>query len=215
MNLQITPGVPHVFQGFAALLDEGDAALTEAGNFLRAHLAPSAYPAGFGLRGGEPAEAGAVEDQRSDLVAAQLEVPDAQESDRVVACVDLLVERAVEPRAGSVDADRSFGGGGVVEVAGAVGVAGGQTTGDPAEAERRMAAVYPAGRIGEPNEVGPLAAFLASDLASFISGTCVTVDGGLSPRRERRRSPRPVVGDGGLCAPRRPAGDLRASITVG
>jgi acetyl esterase/lipase len=39
VTLEITPGVPHVFQGFAAMLDEGDAALTSAGTFLRAHLA--------------------------------------------------------------------------------------------------------------------------------------------------------------------------------
>lgn len=39
VTLEITPGVPHVFQGFAAMLDEGDAALNSAGEFLRAHLA--------------------------------------------------------------------------------------------------------------------------------------------------------------------------------
>jgi monoterpene epsilon-lactone hydrolase len=39
VGLEVTPGVPHVFQGFAAMLDEGDAALTTAGEFLRAHLA--------------------------------------------------------------------------------------------------------------------------------------------------------------------------------
>jgi monoterpene epsilon-lactone hydrolase len=39
VTLEITPGVPHVFQGFAAMLDEGDAALTRAGSFLGAHLA--------------------------------------------------------------------------------------------------------------------------------------------------------------------------------
>jgi acetyl esterase/lipase len=39
VRLEVTPGVPHVFQGFAAMLDEGDAALTSAGQFLRAHLA--------------------------------------------------------------------------------------------------------------------------------------------------------------------------------
>jgi acetyl esterase/lipase len=38
VTLEVTPGVPHVFQGFAAILDEGDAALTNAGEFLRAHL---------------------------------------------------------------------------------------------------------------------------------------------------------------------------------
>ena len=39
VTLEVTPGVPHVFQGFAAMLDEADAALTSAGEFLRAHLA--------------------------------------------------------------------------------------------------------------------------------------------------------------------------------
>jgi monoterpene epsilon-lactone hydrolase len=39
VTLEVTPGVPHVFQAFAAMLDEGDAALTSAGQFLRAHLA--------------------------------------------------------------------------------------------------------------------------------------------------------------------------------
>ena len=38
VTLEVTPGVPHVFQGFAAILEEGDAALTSAGEFLRAHL---------------------------------------------------------------------------------------------------------------------------------------------------------------------------------
>lgn len=39
VDLQVTPGVPHVFQGFAAILTEGDTALTAAGAFLRMHLA--------------------------------------------------------------------------------------------------------------------------------------------------------------------------------
>jgi monoterpene epsilon-lactone hydrolase len=39
VRLEVTPGVPHVFQGFAAMLDEGDAALTRGGEFVRAHLA--------------------------------------------------------------------------------------------------------------------------------------------------------------------------------
>ena len=38
VRLEVTPGVPHVFQGFAAMLDEADTALTSAGEFLRAHL---------------------------------------------------------------------------------------------------------------------------------------------------------------------------------
>jgi len=39
VTLEITPDVPHVFQAFAAILDEGDTALTSAGAFLRLHLA--------------------------------------------------------------------------------------------------------------------------------------------------------------------------------
>jgi monoterpene epsilon-lactone hydrolase len=38
VTLQVTPDVPHVFQGFADILDEGTAALTAAGTFLRTHL---------------------------------------------------------------------------------------------------------------------------------------------------------------------------------
>jgi acetyl esterase/lipase len=34
VRLEVTPGVPHVFQGFAALLDEGSAALDRASEFL-------------------------------------------------------------------------------------------------------------------------------------------------------------------------------------
>jgi len=36
--LDITPGVPHVFQAFAAVLDEGDAALNRAADFVRTHV---------------------------------------------------------------------------------------------------------------------------------------------------------------------------------
>ena len=39
VTLEVTPGVPHVFQGFAAALDEGDAALDRAAAFLKEHLA--------------------------------------------------------------------------------------------------------------------------------------------------------------------------------
>ena len=39
VTLDITPGVPHVFQTFYAMLDEGAAALDRAGQFLSAQLA--------------------------------------------------------------------------------------------------------------------------------------------------------------------------------
>ena len=38
----ITPGVPHVFQAFAALLDEGDAALNRAARFVKDNTAQKA-----------------------------------------------------------------------------------------------------------------------------------------------------------------------------
>jgi epsilon-lactone hydrolase len=37
-TLQVTPGVPHGFQAFAAILDEGDSALAQAAAFLDQHL---------------------------------------------------------------------------------------------------------------------------------------------------------------------------------
>ena len=42
VTLDVTPGVPHVFQAFAAILDEGQAALTRAGAFLQAHTGAAA-----------------------------------------------------------------------------------------------------------------------------------------------------------------------------
>jgi acetyl esterase/lipase len=39
VTLDITPGVPHVFQGYSAMLDEASAALDRAGQLLSAYLA--------------------------------------------------------------------------------------------------------------------------------------------------------------------------------
>lgn len=50
--------------------------------------------------------------------------------------------------------------------------------GDRERMERDMARNIPLGRIGMPADVGEAVAFLASDRASFITGTTLTVDGG-------------------------------------
>ena len=39
---------------------------------------------------------------------------------------------------------------------------------------------HPLGRLGEPADAGALVAFLASERASFITGTAINLDGGLS-----------------------------------
>ena len=47
-----------------------------------------------------------------------------------------------------------------------------------AELERSELATIPAGRPGDPGEVGSAIAFLASEAAGYINGTVLTVDGG-------------------------------------
>ncbi|MDB5085354.1 MAG: family NAD(P)-dependent oxidoreductase, partial [Bacilli bacterium] len=49
-----------------------------------------------------------------------------------------------------------------------------------AEKTRIMLASHPVGRFGKPEDVAAAAVFLASDEASFISGTTLVVDGGRS-----------------------------------
>jgi glucose 1-dehydrogenase len=49
---------------------------------------------------------------------------------------------------------------------------------DPAGAAS-MCKLIPYGRIGEPDDVAPVAAWLASDEADYITGTTVFVDGGM------------------------------------
>jgi len=47
---------------------------------------------------------------------------------------------------------------------------------------RQLTSTMPFGRLAEPEEVADLCAFLVSDRAAYISGTVVTIDGGLSVR---------------------------------
>lgn len=47
------------------------------------------------------------------------------------------------------------------------------------EASAQTIAQIPLGRYGRPEEVGYLAAFLASDKASYITGTTIQIDGGM------------------------------------
>lgn len=49
---------------------------------------------------------------------------------------------------------------------------------DPAEIERRLVGQIPLGRMGEPDEFGAVVAFLASERASFITGSVIPIDGG-------------------------------------
>jgi len=49
---------------------------------------------------------------------------------------------------------------------------------DEAEARSRWETEIPMRRLGEPREFAALAAFLASERASYITGTSITVDGG-------------------------------------
>ncbi len=63
----------------------------------------------------------------------------------------------------------------IIEYAAAVARQSGKTT---AAVFAEMGAPVPVGRIGEPEELGALAAFLASERAAYITGASIPVDGG-------------------------------------
>jgi NAD(P)-dependent dehydrogenase (short-subunit alcohol dehydrogenase family) len=52
---------------------------------------------------------------------------------------------------------------------------------DPAT-EAGIVATTPLRRIGQPQDIGPMAAFLCSDLASYVTGATFVVDGGIDAR---------------------------------
>lgn len=57
-------------------------------------------------------------------------------------------------------------------------------TGNPAMAQA-IAALHPLPRLGEPEDIGPLAAFLVSGEAGWITGQVIGVDGGRSTLRTK------------------------------
>ena len=63
----------------------------------------------------------------------------------------------------------------VVDLSGQMAAAGGTT---PDDIVRRWEAEIPMRRLGEPEEFAALAAFLASERASYITGQSIAVDGG-------------------------------------
>jgi 3-oxoacyl-[acyl-carrier protein] reductase len=64
----------------------------------------------------------------------------------------------------------------VGEVLAARAVAAGRRV---AELERELAGQIPLGRIASPEEIADVVAFLASDRASYVTGTVLAVDGGI------------------------------------
>ncbi|MFI6407269.1 SDR family NAD(P)-dependent oxidoreductase [Streptomyces sp. NPDC050548] len=55
-----------------------------------------------------------------------------------------------------------------------------RTTPDVAAAAEKFAERTPLRRIGRPSEIGDAVAYLGSDLSSYVSGTALVVDGGLT-----------------------------------
>ena len=52
--------------------------------------------------------------------------------------------------------------------------------GDMEAGKQEVAKSYPIGRLGEPDDIGNMVAYLASDAADFITGQIIFVDGGYS-----------------------------------
>src|SRR5690625_26912 len=53
---------------------------------------------------------------------------------------------------------------------------------DPDHARQKLRDLHPVGRVGNPTDIGDLAAFLASDRAEFLTGEVIVLDGGRTVR---------------------------------
>src|SRR5262245_61636731 len=61
---------------------------------------------------------------------------------------------------------------------------------DSVRVRRELLAMHPAGRLGEPRDVGNLAVWLASDESSFVTGQVFVIDGGRT-----KKPPLPVLAE--------------------
>jgi len=59
---------------------------------------------------------------------------------------------------------------------------------DPEKAYKEMAATQAMGRMGKPEEIAAAALYLASDEASFVTGSAFAIDGGSRGRRGSKGS---------------------------